>query len=144
MQMRHAGPRRTRTNAPYVQKVVWLAFAELNVHPALRTYFFEDWLQTDTIQLFTECSLHKRMLFLAPRLHVHINISHISSCLIGVRIAFVYRCGPGFIIQQSARLYKLSNFIWMVYVRSVYFAVYAVCLPVSSVYLRVYIVYLVI
>ncbi len=39
-------------------------------------------LQTDSIWLFTKRSPHKQMLFAAPRLHIHINISPISACLI--------------------------------------------------------------
>ncbi len=39
-------------------------------------------LQTDSVRLFTEHSPHKRMRFTAPWLHIHINISLISTCLI--------------------------------------------------------------
>ncbi len=58
------------------QKMVCLEFAKLNIHLALRTYFpLKYRLQTDSIRLFTERSPHKRMLFTAPWIHVHINIS---------------------------------------------------------------------
>ncbi len=39
-------------------------------------------LEVDSIRLFTEHSSHKRMLFAALLLHVHINISLISTCII--------------------------------------------------------------
>ncbi len=49
----------------------------------LRTYFsLNCQLQTDSIRLFMECLPHKRMLFSAPQLHVHINISFVFARLI--------------------------------------------------------------
>ncbi len=39
-------------------------------------------LQTDSVWLFAECLPHKWMLFAAPRLHVHINITLIYACFI--------------------------------------------------------------
>ncbi len=39
-------------------------------------------LQTDSVRLFTECLPHKQMLFTATRLHVNIDISLNSTCLI--------------------------------------------------------------
>ncbi len=48
----------------------------------LQTYFSLKYrLQTDSVRLFPERSPHKRMLFSAPRLHVHINISLIFAHL---------------------------------------------------------------
>ncbi len=94
----------TRTNGPYVQKVVCLVFAQLNVCPVLRTYFSLKYqLQTGNIRLFTEHSPHKQMQFAAPRLLVYINIFLISACLVRIRMAFVYRCGRGFKILRKIR-----------------------------------------
>ncbi len=91
---RHVGLRQTRTNASYVKKVVYLAFASLNVRPALQMYFsLKCRLQTDSIRLFSKCWPHKWMLFAAPRLHIYINI---STCLVRVHIALAYKCGPSF------------------------------------------------
>ncbi len=73
----------TVANPNEYQKVVCLAFASLNICAALRTYFSLKYrLQTDNVRLFTKCSPHKRMLFAALRLHVHINISLNSACFI--------------------------------------------------------------
>ncbi len=73
----------TEANLNECQKVVCLTFTCLNIRPALRMYFsLTYWLQTDSVRLFTEGSLHKQILFAAPRLLVYINISLISTCLI--------------------------------------------------------------
>ncbi len=60
----------------------------------------------DSVQLFTEHFLHKRMLFAAPRLHVHINISLISACLIQHSRTDV---------NAALTLYAGSNGQWVVY-----------------------------
>ncbi len=87
MQTRHVRLRQIQTNVPYVQKVVYLSFASLNLHPALRMYFSLKYrLQMDSVWMFTECSPYKRILFATPRLHIRINISIISICLIRIRV----------------------------------------------------------
>ncbi len=50
--------------------------------PSIANVFLKYWLQMDRVRLFTEHSLFKQMLFAAPRLRVHINISLIFACLI--------------------------------------------------------------
>ncbi len=61
------------------QKVIRLVKQTLS----LQMYFSLKYrLQTDSDQLFTEHSPHKRMLFAVPWLHVDINISLTSICLI--------------------------------------------------------------
>ncbi len=74
---------KTEANPNECQRVGCLAFTQLNIHPALRMYFSLKYqFQTDSIWLFIEHSPQKRIMFAAPRLHVHINISLIPSCLI--------------------------------------------------------------
>ncbi len=88
---------------------VW-CLTSLNVYPALRTYFSLKYqLQINTVWLFTEHSPHKQMLFALPQPHIHINISHISTCLVHIRIAFTYRCGPSFrlLVLQKEFAYDL-------------------------------------
>ncbi len=83
-------------NALYLQKLVSLKFVYLKICSALQMYFSLKYqLQTDSIWLFTEISPHKRILIAVPRLDIHINISLISTCLIHIRITFMYGCGPG-------------------------------------------------
>ncbi len=63
----------TEANPNECQKVFCLAFALLNRHAALRTYFFLKYqLQTNSVWLFTEHLPQKWMMFSAPRLQVHI------------------------------------------------------------------------
>ncbi len=72
----------------------------------------------DSIHWFTKHSPQERMLFAPPRLRVHINISVISACLIRIRIAFAYRCGPSFrnIITfdhgVNGLLIMIRNWMW--------------------------------
>ncbi len=84
LRTRHAERRQTRMSAKK-----WFV-----VRPTLRMYFsLKYWLQTDSVQLFTECLSHKQMLFAVLRLYVHINIS-LEFCM--PHSAFAYRCGCGF------------------------------------------------
>ncbi len=76
----------------------------------VNVFFFEVPTQMESIQLFTKCPPHKRILFAAPWLHVHINISLIPMCLIHIRIAFAYKHGHGLTIQAiSCTLFNIES-----------------------------------
>ncbi len=115
MRTRHAGLRRTQTNAKS-----GLFGIRLDIHLGLPTYFsLKYWLQMNSVRLFTKCSPHKQMLFPAPWLHIHINISFISARLIrhsrtGVERGFTHlirSCGQGFTNEILRAEFRYHNVI---------------------------------